>query len=72
VLFAAIAMVIAFLVRSKLGPGSIPDILDEQVSDDHFQIILSGNNNRLSETELASALAATGAIDVKNVNAKTG
>jgi hypothetical protein len=70
VLFAAFAMGIAFLVRSNLGPGSIPDILDEDVTDDHFQIILSGKNNRLSETELADALKATGALDVKQVNAE--
>lgn len=68
VLFAAFSMGIAFLVRSKLGPGSIPDILDEEVTDDHFQIILSEKNNKISETELAEALVATGALDVKKVN----
>jgi hypothetical protein len=70
VLFAAFAMGIAFLVRSNLGPGSIPDILDEDVTDDHFQIILTEKNNRLSEIELAEALEATGALDVKQVNAE--
>jgi hypothetical protein len=68
ILFAAFAMGIAFLVRSNLGPGSIPDILDENVTDDHFQIILSEKENRLSETELSEALSATGALDVKHVN----
>lgn len=68
VLFAAFAMGIAFLVRSNLGPGSIPDILDENVTDDHFQIILMAKNNSKNETELAEALEATGAIDVKQVN----
>lgn len=68
VLFAAFAMGIAFLLRSNLGPGSIPDILDEGVTDDHFQIILSEKNNKISETELAEALSATGALDVKQVN----
>jgi hypothetical protein len=58
----------AFLLRSNLGPGSIPDILDEDVTDDHFQIILAAKNNNLSEVELAEALAATGALDVKQVN----
>jgi hypothetical protein len=70
VLFAAFSMGIAFLLRSKLGPGSIPDILDEGVTDDHFQIILSERNNKISEIELAEALAATGALDVKQVNAE--
>lgn len=68
VLFAAFAMGVAFLLRSNLGPGSIPDILDEGVTDDHFQIILSEKNNKISETELAEALSATGALDVKQVN----
>ncbi|MFA9392538.1 MAG: DUF3341 domain-containing protein [Prolixibacteraceae bacterium] len=65
VLFAAYTMGIAFLVRSKLGPGQIPDILDELVTDDHFQIILSNKNNTMNEDELAFALKATGAMDVK-------
>ncbi|WP_372947590.1 DUF3341 domain-containing protein [Mariniphaga sp.] len=70
VLFAAFAMGIAFLLRSNLGPGKIPDILDEEVTNDHFQIILSAKNNNLAEVELAEALAATGALDVKQVNEK--
>lgn len=65
VLFAAYTMGIAFLIRSQLGPGQIPDILDEQVTDDHFQIILTDKKNTLSEDELSVALAATGALDVK-------
>lgn len=69
VLFAAFAMGIAFLLRSNLGPGKIPNILDEEVTNDHFQIILSAKNNSLSEAELAEALAGTGALDVKQVNA---
>jgi hypothetical protein len=68
VLFAAFAMVIVFLVRSNLGPGSIPDILDEGVTDDHFQIILSEKLNNLSGAELAHALASTGALGVQNIN----
>ena len=65
VLFAAYAMGIAFLLRSGLGPGAQPDILDEMVTDDHFQIILSAEKNNVSENDLSSALSATGALDVK-------
>lgn len=68
ILFAAFAMGIAFLLRSNLGPGKIPNILDEDVTDDHFQIILSGKNNTMPDTELADALSATGALNVKQVN----
>ncbi len=67
VLFAAFAMVILFLVRSNLGPGSLPDILDEEVTNDHFQIILTDRNNSASEAELEEALASTGALGVKNI-----
>ncbi len=66
VLFAAFAMVIVFLLRSNLGPGSIPDILDDEVTNDHFQIILSDKNNTISNAELEEALASTGALGVKN------
>jgi len=68
ILFSAFAMGFAFLMRSKLGPGKIPVILDEDVTDDHFQIILSGKNNKVNEIELADALKATGALNVKQVN----
>ena len=70
VLFAAFIMGIIFLIRSNLGPGSIPDILDEKVTDDHFQIILTEKNNKLTETELEAALSATGALEVNKVNVK--
>ena len=69
VLFAAFVMGFAFLLRSNLGPGKIPDIVDEEVTDDHFQVILTAKNNNLSEIELAEALAATGALNVNQVNA---
>lgn len=68
ILFSAFAMGFAFLMRSKLGPGRIPVILDENVTDDHFQIILSGKNNQGNETELEDALKASGALNVKHVN----
>ncbi|MBN2636734.1 MAG: DUF3341 domain-containing protein [Prolixibacteraceae bacterium] len=68
ILFAAFAMGIAFLLRSNLGPGKIPHILDEEVTNDHFQIILTAKNNNLTDVELVEALTATGALNVKQVN----
>lgn len=68
ILFAAFAMVIAFLLKSNLGPGKIPEILDEGVTDDHFQIILTEKNNNLSEPELTEALSVSGALNVKHLN----
>jgi hypothetical protein len=45
ILFAAIAMVFAFLFRSKLGLGAKPKIHDERITDDHFVIIIDANDN---------------------------
>jgi len=70
VLFAAYSLGIAFLLRTGLGPGAQPDILDEMVTDDHFQIILSAEKNSVSEDALSSALKATGAMDVKLLKGK--
>lgn len=67
VLFAAFALVIFFLVRSNLGPGSVPDILDEEVTNDHFQIILTEKNNTFSDSELEVALISTGALGVTQI-----
>lgn len=68
ILFAAFAMGFAFLMSSGLGPGKIPLILDEEVTNDRFQIILATENNEISETGLAEVLSETGAIDVKQFN----
>jgi len=70
ILFAAFAMVFAFLIQSNLGPGKIPDILDEEVTDDHFQIILTEKNNNLAEPELTKALSGSGAINLKHLNSE--
>lgn len=70
VLFAAFLMGTAFLLRSGLGPGAEPDILDELVTEDHFQIILSDKENSMNEDELMAALSATGAMDVKLLKAE--
>ncbi len=67
VLFAAFAMGIVFLIQSNLGPGSLPDILDEEVTNDHFQIILTDQNNTISVSELTDELISTGALGVKQI-----
>ncbi|MGZ2370113.1 DUF3341 domain-containing protein [Ancylomarina sp. YFZ004] len=45
VLFAAVAMVFAFLFRSKLGLGAKNKIHDERITDDRFVIIIEANEN---------------------------
>jgi len=45
VLFAAFAMVFAFLFRSKLGLGAKNKIHDERITDDRFVIIIEASEN---------------------------
>lgn len=40
VLFAAIAMVAAFLIKSRLGIGAVNKIYDKRITDDHFVVLL--------------------------------
>ncbi|MBA7517078.1 hypothetical protein ES705_09128 [subsurface metagenome] len=51
VLFAAFAMVFAFLIRSKIGPGAKSIIHDEKITDDRF-VILVGCKGDASETNI--------------------
>ena len=72
ILFAAFAMVFAFLFRSKLGPGSNPIIHDEKVSDDRF-LVLVGTGDDASENtvaDISNSLKECGAegITVKDDN----
>jgi hypothetical protein len=67
ILFAAFAMVIAFLVRSRLGPGARNRIYDEKVTDNHFVVLLSGISDTATESA-RKALLETGAMDVKIID----
>lgn len=63
VLFAAFAMVFAFLFRSKLGPGAKPIIHDERTTDDHF-LVLVGMGDDVSDkniNSISNSLTETGA-----------
>ena len=63
VLFAAFAMVIAFLVTSKLGPGAKPTLHDERSTDDRFLVVVKVDHNSPEEhiREIETALAEAGA-----------
>lgn len=66
VLFAAIAMVFAFLMRSKIGPGANPVIHDEKITDDRF-VILVGFKGDISESNIngvKGTLKDTGALGI--------
>jgi hypothetical protein len=72
VLFAAFAMVFAFLIRSKLGPGAMPIIHDEKITDDRFLVLVGlGKDKDASENNISAisqSLSASGAegITVKD------
>ncbi|MCG8412521.1 MAG: DUF3341 domain-containing protein [Bacteroidales bacterium] len=66
ILFAAIAIVLAYLLKSHLGAGADNKIYDQRATDDHFVIVLdvSDKNNKESE-EITTKLKATGAKSVE-------
>jgi len=67
ILFAAIAMVFAFLFRSKLGLGADNKIYDLKVTDDHFLILLQ-TSNEVKDEQLIAELNNLGANDVKEID----
>lgn len=69
VLFAAFAMVGAFLFRSNLAPGKMNFIHDERTTNDRFLIVVDANDKSDDEIETINAgLAEVGlqGITVKN------
>lgn len=52
VLFAAFAMVIAFFVTNKIGPGAKTVIHDERITDDRFLVVV-----KMDETKTDNALS---------------
>ena len=64
VLFAAFAMVFAFLIRSKLGLGAENKIYHKRITDDHFVILLDAGNNNETE-QLKGFLKEVGAEGIK-------
>jgi len=63
VLFAAFAMVFAFLFRSKIGPGADPIIHDEKITDDRFVVLVGckGDNSKTNISKISDKLSAAGA-----------
>ncbi|MFU8842328.1 MAG: DUF3341 domain-containing protein [Bacteroidales bacterium] len=63
VLFAAFAMVIAFFVRSKIGPGAKTVIHDERITDDIFLVVLKVDDEAAGQgaRDVEKALIGTGA-----------
>ena len=70
ILFAAFAMVFAFLIRSKLGFGSKNRIYDKKITDDHFVILTeTGSEGTMEDIEKARKIFIdTGALDIKTID----
>jgi len=45
VLFAAVGMVMVYLVRNNLAPGHIPRIYDDRITDDRFALLFEVDDN---------------------------
>jgi hypothetical protein len=67
VLFAAFAMVIAFFIRSKIGPGAKTVIHDERITDDIFLVVVKIEENHPGRgiKEIEQALIGAGAEGIK-------
>lgn len=67
VLFAAFALVIAFFVRSKLGPGAKTVIHDERITDDIFLVVVKVEDETAGKStrEVEQALIGAGAEGIK-------
>ncbi len=66
VLFAVLGMIIAFLFKSNLYPGSKNKIYHDRITDDNFVIILDYNKNISDEKklEIEQLLFKTGAHNI--------
>ncbi len=65
VLFAAFAMVIAFLFRSKLGLGAENKIYDPKITDDHFVVVAGFDENKSKQVVEKMEAAGAKIIEVK-------
>jgi len=65
VFFAAHLMVITFYLRSRMWPFKKAENPDPRTTDDHFLMEIAVHNN---ESELASLLKETGAVEINIVD----
>lgn len=70
ILFAAFAMVFAFLIRSKIGPGAKYEPIDERITDNRFVVLIdtSGAENKDQVNKITQQLTDAGAkgVNIKN------
>ena len=66
ILFAAFAMVFAFLMRSKIGPGANPLIHDEKITDDRFVVVVDVKDSDAAKVSESLKSAGAKGITVKD------
>ena len=65
VLFAAVGMVVTYLIRNKLWPGRVPRIFDKRTTDHLFALTFAvDNKNDEDINRIKSLLNETGAVEV--------
>ncbi|MBS4058619.1 MAG: DUF3341 domain-containing protein [Bacteroidetes bacterium] len=64
VLFAAFSMVIAFFIRSNIGPGAKTIIHDERSTDDRFLLVVDIQEDE-EVKQVEKALAEAGALGIQ-------
>jgi len=66
VLFAGLGIAAAFLIKSKLKPDKKFEVFDERVTDDHFVIIISGEDDiKSARKKTEDALAGIQMTEIK-------
>jgi hypothetical protein len=65
VLFAALSMVAAMLIKSKLKPEKKFVPLDEKITDDTFVILVDSEDKKTTKDKVKSVLSGIQTVDIK-------
>jgi hypothetical protein len=65
ILLAAFAMVMAFFLRSKIGPGAKTVIHNERITDDVFLVVAKIDDAGAKPKEVERAMIGAGAQDIR-------
>lgn len=65
VLFAAVGMVVTYLIRNKLWPGRVPRIFDKRTTDHLFALTFAVDHKSAADIDkIKSVLGETGALEI--------
>jgi len=66
VLFAAVGMVMVYMIRNNLAPGHIPRIFDERITDDRFALLFEIDNNT-TQDDINAITCTLKSVDVTDI-----